>query len=564
MAATWYVRPDGGSRYSEAMRSGQCDGLADAPYRGKGKNQHCAFRDVRSLFQDGAWANGDSKFPAWGWVGRGGDTYIIRGSIADGVSYRIGWDNPSSAATREAGQDWGMAGNPYASGMPPPPSGTPSQHTRILGGNYGSCHAASARTQLHGGYGIGAVLSMAGSSYVDIACLDMTDFSSCGRSGQQKQCHNAIGALDDFAGTGISWSRTSTHDSVTDVRIHGMATAGMVGPTGDGVVFDYLDLMGNASSGWNADAGNRTTGTGSLLVKHYNISWNGCAEEYPIHDKLPYQDCTDDGSNGYGDGFGTATLDSNPGWLVTFDQGVVSYNTQDGLDALHIGGNGSVMTVSHTLAFGNMGQQIKVGGAEGRVLDNVIYTSCNALRQPIPGTPAGYNSKLSDFCRAADTGVVVTVNDGSTTQFERNTLLSAATTAIQVSVNSSCKTDTCLIQQRDNIFVGFDSNKETGYVPGSGDFSNPIYLGPDAARAYRSPGSSFEHNVTFHARSNWRCPAKFLNERSALCGDPHLVDESWHNYGYGNPALTHPLQFGDTPSARTPGATWNPSSGLPH
>ena len=60
----------------------------------------------------------------------------------------------------------------------------------------------------------------------------------------------------------------------------------MIGPTGTGMVFSYLDLLGNASSGWNADAGDGSTGTGSLLVQHFNISWNGCAEEYPAVDAV--------------------------------------------------------------------------------------------------------------------------------------------------------------------------------------------------------------------------------------------------------------------------------------
>ena len=118
---------------------------------------------------------------------------------------------------------------------------------------------------------------------------------------------------------------------------------------------------------------------------------------------------------GYGDGFGTTTVSSPPpGWQAHFDQGMVSYNTQDGLDALHLTGTGSSMTITRVLAYGNMGQQIKVGGASGTAVNNIIFTNCNALRQAIPGTPAGYNSNLSDFCRASDTGVEVTVGKGTT------------------------------------------------------------------------------------------------------------------------------------------------------
>ena len=533
-ASTWYVRPDGGTRYTAEMGKGQCDGTADAAYPGSGTDRHCAFKDVRSLWQDGSYANG--QFPSLGWVGGGGDTYLIRGSIGTGVSYRIGWNGPESALDKATGQYWGIPGDPYGSGIPAPPSGTPAQHTRILGENYASCHAPGAKTQLHGGFGVAAVLSLAGVSYVDVACLDITDFSGCGRAGQTKGCNTSVGALSDFAGSGITWSVKSTHDTLTDVHIHGLAANGMYGPTGDGMVFSYLDLVGNASSGWNADLGNGTTGTGSLQVDHFDISWNGCAEEYPVVHKLPYDGCTDDNVGGYGDGFGTATVDSKPAWNVTFDQGVASNNTQDGLDALHIGGTGSSMTVTHILAFGNMGQQVKVGGAAGTLIGNRIVTNCNALRQTIPGTPPGYNAKLSDFCRAADTGVLVTVNDQVPLKFVSNVIYSASTTAIEVECANPVCTSAAKVDFRDNIFLGFRNNKVNGYAGGGrGDLSNPIYIGT-RDNPFKSPGSVYSGNVTFHPLAEWKCPAS--GESRAICGDPHLADETWHLYGFGDMSPT--------------------------
>jgi hypothetical protein len=377
---------------------------------------------------------------------------------------------------------------------------------------------------------------MAGVSYVDVECFDMTDHSSCGRLGQLNKCSTGY-PLSDYAADGIVWSNQSTHDSIKNIRIHGMAVAGMLGPTGDAVTMDHIELIANASSGWSADLGDKTTGSGSLTVTHYDISWNGCAEEYPIVDKLPYQDCTDDGSFGYGDGFGTASVDSNPGWKVHFDDGVVSYNTQDGLDALHISGPGSSMTVTRTLAYGNMGQQLKIGGTSGRIQYDEIFTNCNAMRLAIPGTPAGYNKRLGDFCRAADTGLVFTVNNGSTAVFSDNIVYSASTTTIQVNEYHSCTDDTCVIKQQNNIFLGFRSTSEAGYPHGgSGDYANELYVQKGAERAYKSPDSIFNHNVTFYpGRGSWgACGAKWLDEKNASCSDPHLTDETWHPYGYAN------------------------------
>ncbi len=532
---TWYVRPDGGTRYSSNQPTGQCDGLGDAAYPGSGTNQHCAFNDVRYFWTDGAYCTDNSSTSTcWTWIGQGGDTYIVRGSIGTGVTYRIGQNGPNSG-------DWfGLAGNPYGAGIPVPHSGTANAHTRFLGENYASCSAQSARTQLHGGYGVGAVLNMGGASYVDVACFDITDFSSCGRSSQLNGCNTNF-PITDFAGSGIAWNNTSTNDTITDVRIHGMASLGMTGSTGNGVVMTGLDIIGNAGAGWNADAGDGLTGLGSLLVQNYTISWNGCAEEYPIVDALPYQDCTDDNIGGYGDGFGTATvLAQPPGWQVHFDQGVVSYNTQDGLDALHLIGNGSTMTITRTLAYGNMGQQIKVGGSQGTAINNIIFTNCNAMRQAIPGTPSGYNSRLSDFCRAADTGVVMTVGAGTTTVFDYNTVYSASATGIEVDCGGTTPCDaTALIDFRNNIFLGFPNTAATGYPNGgTGDYSNPIYMGVSTTNPFTNPGSVYSNNVTYHWKSSWTCPAQWLNEANPLCVDPALTDETWHLYGYGDATPT--------------------------
>ena len=533
---TWYVRRDGGTRYSTNVTSGQCNGKYDTSYAstgGTGVNQNCAFNDVRYFFQDGSWVNTWNNFPGYGWIGSGGDTYIIRGSIGTGASYRVGWNNPYDSWDAPTNQRWGIAGDPYDSDMPVPPSGTATQHTRILGENYASCHAASAKTQIHGGYGLYQVLNMSGASYVDVACLDITDFSSCGVASQTKTCNTSIGALDDFAKAGVAWSRDSTNDTLTDVHIHGMANAGMSGPTGTGMVFSYLDLIGNGASGWNADPGNGTTGTGTLLVQHYNIAWNGCAEEYPMVDAVPYQDCTDDNVGGYGDGFGTATAASSPAWNVTFDQGTVNYNTQDGLDALHIGGSGSTMTVTRSLAYGNMGQQVKIGGAYGTATNNLIVTNCNALRQAIPGTPKGYNSRLSDFCRAADAGILLTVDDAAQLVFDNNTVYSDSSTGIEIDCNANCSKQ-AHADFRNNIFVGFLNNSADGYPSGgTGDYSNPIYNG-SGVDFFGNAGSLYSNNLTFHPKSNWSCPA--YHEVKGLCTDPQLTDETWHLYGYGNMA----------------------------
>jgi hypothetical protein len=521
---TWYVRPDGGTRYSSNVTSGQCDGTADVSYAstgGTGTNQHCAFNDVRLLWSDSSYTDG-TTFPGWGWIGSGGDTYIIRGSIGTGVSYRVGWENATTYCSTTA--CWGITGDQEGSGAPPPPSGKAGQHTRILGENYASCRSASAKTQLHGGWGVGDVLNLTGSSYVDVACMDITDFSACGRFSQQVGCD----ATQDSAQIGVIFSSTSTNDTLTDVHIHGMSSSGIAGPTGDGVVLSYVDMLGNAGSGWNADLSDGTTGVGSLLVQNFNISWNGCAEEYPIVDAVPYGDCTDDASGGYGDGFGTATVVSAaPGWQVHFDQGVASYNTQDGLDALHISGPGSTMTDTRVLAYGNQGNQLKVGGATATIQNSVIVGNCEAMTsQAIPGTPTGFGSRLGDPCRAGNTAVLINLTPGDPGVFQDNTLYEEGSIGLEVEYATADTGPTNTLKYNNNVFLGF-------YNSGAQANSTTIYSNTDL-NMLTNPGASWTNNATFGQRSNWTCP--HAGETNAICTDPGLVDETYHPYGYGNMA----------------------------
>lgn len=151
-----------------------------------------------------------------------------------------------------------------------------------------------------------AVMSLRGASYVDVACLDITDFSNCGKDTDAVSCETGGSVTSDFAGNGIRLDNTSTQDTLSDVRVHGLAADGIIGAPGDGFVATDLTIVGNADAGWNADDGGGTTGVGSLLVKDFDISWNGCVEEYPIVDPLPYFSCTYQDHGGYGDGFGTA------------------------------------------------------------------------------------------------------------------------------------------------------------------------------------------------------------------------------------------------------------------
>ena len=533
MATTWYVRADGGTRYSTNVTAGQCDGKADAAYPGSGVNQHCAFNDIRLLWQDGSYAYAPpaSSFPAAGWIGAGGDTYLIKGSIAAGTAaYRVGWNSFQGngcdpAFQAQIGSDAcyrGWRGNAY-SGPPTPPAGTAAQHTRILGENWQNCHATSARTPVVAGNNVGSAFNFS-SSYVDFQCFDLSDKSDC-----KDNCNGK-----DTGKEGIGLSNKADHLTLTDVRIHGMQVFGMLGPSGDGSVFTYLSLVGNGGGGWNADAGDGTTGTGTLLVQHYEIKWNGCAEEYPFTDALPYVNCTDQNSGGYGDGFGTATVTSKPGWQAHFDQGEVAYNTQDGLDALHLVGAGSSMTVTRTLAYGNMGQQIKVGGAAGQAVNNLIVGNCTAMSIAIPGTPRGFNARLSDYCRAGNQAVVLTVGHGALTRFEYNTVYEAGNIAVDIECDTfagDCD-GTSRLSLQNNVVLGFADSAANGNKSGDGRYPTAIYNN-SGVHPFTNRGSIVRDNTVFHQRKTDPCPMGRF-DRGAVCASPGLLDETYHASGFGD------------------------------
>jgi len=543
-ANTWYIRPDGGTRYSSNVTSGQCNGLYNAAYPGTGVNQNCAFSQAFYLWQDGSYATDGSSFPAWGWVIAGGDTVIVAQQGTPG-SYRLGWPNANNCGP----DPWqGLCGDPFGSSMPTIPSGTSGAHTRVLGANYASCAAPGAKTFLNGGYGLGTIISLNTSSYVDVACFDITDFSSCGKYGQTTSCSSSP-PLSDYASNGVYWTNAATNDTLTDINIHGVAAAGMQGPTGTGVTLTRVTISGNPSSGWNLDNGDGTTGTGTLSLTNFHVLANGCAEAYPITSTItmPIEqngtisigavgDCTDDNSGGYGDGFGTASTVSSPAWYVTIANSTAAYNTQDGFDALHIQGGGSTLTVKGSLAYGNMGQQIKEGQS-GSVTNNVLVGNCNALRQSIPGFLSGFNTKLSDFCRAADTTVLLNVNDGSTTVFANNTLFTASAVALEINVNGICTapSGTCNMIYENNVFYGFTNNIANGY-PGGGSGANPAPVYIDSSNPFSNLGSTYSYNATYGQNSGYPCPLTADGETHAVCVSPGLVDQTWHLYGIGNMA----------------------------
>ena len=470
---TWYVRPDGGTRYSSNVLTGQCDGMGDSPYPGTGVNQHCAFNDFRMLYQDGSYTYG-TAFPGWGWVIAGGDTVIVRGSIGTGVSYRVGWNDPSTYCSGPV--CWGITGNPYGSGVPVPPSGTLGNPTQILGENYAACATAGAKTQIHGGYGTSSIFNLSGAAYVSVQCLDLTDFTQCTKVGPSPNC-SSTPPLDDYANAAIVTNNATSNIVMQDLSIHGLADYGLYGPIGGLVTMTRVYVGYNAFAGWMFDDGNSTPDApGSIINASYvTMEWNGCNQEYPIVHTISALGCYDTNDGGFGDAWsaqGTGSGGQISNLSMTCDQCIARYNTKDGFGMNHIGFTN--LSITNSAFYGNMGQQVKWQNAyKGTTIfrNNLVLSNCNRMSVAFPGTPTSYNAGLTGFCRAGVGFETIFPNNGFL-YFDSNTIVAAnpnvmGTVTCGVDVTGaafSCAGSTN--EMRDNIFLGY-TNPNTGTYNGS-------------------------------------------------------------------------------------------------
>jgi hypothetical protein len=499
---TWYVRRDGGTRYSERVKTGQCDGKSDTPYRGKGVNQHCAFGDYRYLWDDQSY-NNDA------WVIAGGDTVIVRGG-----PWRVGWD---AATGKGAGYTWCLGGGISGCTNPTVPAGTPAQHTRILGENYANCANGdktdrSRLTQIFGGFGLPAPLNLSGAQYVDVECLEVTRHSQCVIFGDPPippPCSRST-PYDDFDSDGIHTS-VKTHDLLLqDMWIHGHTGRGIKGPIGGVVTCMRCDIAYNGAAGWDFDDGNGTPNFhGVWNFKYSTIEWSGCNQAYPGYYAIS---CYGQSSGGYGDGVGTSTKTC---LAANIDHSNFSYNTQDGLDLGHGDtGKDCPLNITNSIAVGNGGGAFKWGANESPAVftNNVVIANCLRMSAPISGQPATYNAHLGDFCRAED-AVPFNFRQGGTVLFANNTIVTYFPTTFDIDCwDPSCSDSTLTF--KNNIVLAYDNPKtyNLGGKPG----------GPG--------GFLFEHPIGHVDRSNniyygirgFRCSASLVNEK---CDNPRFASQ---------------------------------------
>jgi hypothetical protein len=528
---TWYVRTDGGTRYSSNVTTGQCDGQADAAYPGSGANQHCAFSDVRYMWTDGTY--GISA-----WVIAGGDTVVIRGCAAntgqqnpDAPHCRIGWDTANGGGMCQGvNAFWGCS-------VPPPPSGTSAQHTRILGGcAYGTytCnpvigypYTSNNLTQLFGGFDVGAVMYLSGSQYVDLEGLEITSHNGqCSRYGAPEYPSGCStnAPVGDFANWGIVTTNKTSNITLQDIYIHGLTTIGIGGPIGGPFTLTRVSIDFNTFAGWNFDDGVPTPDApGSSITQSYvTMIGNGCLEEYPIvHTQFPAKSCWDTQSGGFGDSWsgqaGPASEESDMD-SFTCDHCYVAYNTKDGALGPHT--LLKKLSLTNSVWIGNMGQQGKWGMQQNSttaLTNNLIVGNCYRMSEQLPGAAQNFNissglggSYLSGFCRASGTVFDYFADLNSTVLFANNTFVTYSPTIFDFgcgTLSGGCNP----YALENNIFLGYTSGYtfspfDAGYRPGAYVFE-----------ANSSVIAS--NNIEFGVRDGDACTG------SILCVDPLLVNE---------------------------------------
>jgi hypothetical protein len=481
-ATTWYIRADGGDLK-------QCTGQADAPYVAGGTNA-CALNDVRLL-----------AFPGIGgyaltgkWIVQGGDTIHIGAG-----QFRLGYNGPGP----NDHNGLASAGNPFASALPPVPSGTAENPTRIIG-------AGVALTQLYGGYGAGSVLSLSGSSYVEISDLELTDHAQCTRVGGGYAapvvgCSSSY-PLDDYAGNGIT-TDAATHDvKLSNLNIHGFTSRGIIGPIGGLVTVDHVRIAFNGGAGWDFDDGhgNKSAENALLDASYLTIEGSGCNEEYPIvHAGFPAASCFDQNSGGYGDAVGTP----NTPLSVTCDHCTFRYNTQDGLDLLHSAD--SAIKVTNSTSYGNMGQQWKLGAMSAVDFEfNTTVHNCSRMSAPIMGNST-YNKYLSNFCRAAGDGFGINTRDGGTYIYKNNSFAGYGATTYDMTCGGTAN-----VIFQNNLHIGYKQPVSGGQLPGI------FYYGPGCSDAVFK---ARDHNIYFNMRT---LPTDGVGTDPHIAVEPAWVDET--------------------------------------
>jgi putative Ig domain-containing protein len=539
---TWYIRLDGGTNT-------QCTGTTNAPYPGSGSAMPCAYNHpYQMLDYNGHWA----KFA-------GGDTIQFADPATNKTPYYMGEQNGG------VGTDWnaqigGICGHPNAGHsagsscvLPPPPSGTALNPTRIIGQNAGSCHTSQHTglvnpTILSGLAGAFAVLDVQGTNYVQLSCIEITQPDNCTNAGIGSG--GGCGDMANFISTaGIvlqyGTAQGPRNLTMTDIAADGTAGYGIMGSHLNTLATDVLTgsdiyLIGNGGGGWNSDGGGCNTScesVGTMNLSYIDVEGNGCLllKPFDVSQGLlanSFNYCFGQNSGGYGDGF---VLIASGDITVNVSHSKFNYNTQDGFDGLHISDDVSTspsLNISSSWAEGNAGQAIKIGtGAASTAINNVTISNCRILDDPsaFPNNPAGWIPlDAGDTCRAAGNQWAFQMKDGSTLLLENNTILGYGTTMFDLGcafLNPNCGSNGAKVTEINDLHVGYPDPANAGR------YASGWYL----ETGILATTVTADHNLWWNVRT--LCPDYTITgETNYVCSDPLMVSES--NVNSLNPNLT--------------------------
>ena len=393
-ATTFYVRTDGGT-------TAQCNGQSDLPYSG---NSNCAWHHPFDALPP----QGDGANPTLPM--HGGDTLIIGSG-----SYEMGLNAAGAKSYPACNQGW-----PWDCFMATVPGGTVLNPTRILGKGWDQgCPVAP---QLWGSERSSYVVSLAGSSNVQLSCLEITDHSSCIQShlggNSPLACNRSTAPYGDWAAIGV-YAKDSSNVTLQDINIHGMANYGILAGRLSNWSLNRVKIVMNGWGGWDGDLGESagSSNSGQMLFQNVEVGWNGCGESYPDHQIVG---CWGQQEGGYGDGLGTNKTSGN--WK--FINSYFHNNTQDGLDLLYADTTATI-TVQQSHAEGNAGNQMKVAGSP-TVENSLIVGNCSYFQgiDYMSGNNSGGAGTAGDQCRAMGNALVLSVQPGLHALVRYNTITS--------------------------------------------------------------------------------------------------------------------------------------------
>ncbi len=461
-ATNWYVRGDGGS-------ASQCTGLSNSAYPGSGTGQACAWNHPFVALPPG----GSPRI-------LGGDTLYIGAG-----SYRMGYGAPN---TETCHQSWS-----YECVMARIPSGpSPSQPTRILGAGHDK--GCTNAPELWGTERSWMVVNMEGSSNVELACLEITDRSSCilahchggNCAGEVAACNRDSAPYGDWASTGIS-ARDSSHVLLRDVNIHGLANRGILAGRISDWTLKRTRINANGWVGWDGDLGGNSSNSGTIKFLESEIGYNGCAERWPGGEIFG---CWGQITGGYGDGLGVGSTGGH--WI--FEDSQIHRNTSDGIDLLYLNDHGKV-TIRRTMVDSNAGQQIKVSRS-ALIENSVVIGNCAYFSDEA-------NMHAGDLCRAGGDTVSVGLDNNSQTDLINNTIVGQGNCVISGHGGSTASR----LRLTNNLIIGNDY------------WHDPNKL----SCLYYSGGSEqiiWDRNFINNVRHN-ACPG------NSLCGaEPGIVNKS--------------------------------------